>query len=123
MKRNNLQELTDDELIERFAQIGIAQDDALLGDEIGKFNTLYPRKKAIEQELKARPGDRRRLLQRFYDHENAQVRRNAAVATLTIEPMAARRVLELIIERKQFPQALDAGMLLSGLDDGSYQPT
>jgi hypothetical protein len=40
MKKRNLQKLTIDELIERFAAISIEQDRALLYSEIAKYNRL-----------------------------------------------------------------------------------
>jgi Domain of unknown function (DUF2019) len=36
---------------------------------------------------------------------------------------AARAVLEEIKAAQWYPQALDAGMMLRALDDGSYEPT
>ncbi|MGE0045694.1 MAG: DUF2019 domain-containing protein, partial [Hyphomonadaceae bacterium] len=77
MKRSDLSTMSDDHLVERFAEIALAQDRALLNDEISKFNELYREKRAVEDELKTRPGDQRRLLLRLYEHENAQVRLNA----------------------------------------------
>jgi hypothetical protein len=123
MKRADLPRTTDEQLVARFVEIALAQDDALLYDEIAKFNRLYSQKKAVEDELKRRPDDRRRLLRRLYTHENAQVRHNAAVATLAVFPKEARQALQRIIDAKEFPQAGDAGGLLRGLNDGSWTPT
>lgn len=122
MRRIKRQDMSDGQLVERYTEISLAQDSALRYDEIAKFNKLYLQKKEVEDELRSRPGDRRRLLQHLYEHKNAQVRRNAAVATLALAPDAARRVLERILSDKEFPQAGDVGMLLSGLDDGTWRP-
>jgi Domain of unknown function (DUF2019) len=41
MKQNNLKAMTVDQLVDRFAEIGVAQDTAELMGEISKFNKLY----------------------------------------------------------------------------------
>jgi hypothetical protein len=122
MKRVGLAAMTDDQLVDRFVEISLAQDKAILYDESSKFNRLFLQEMAVDQELKTRPGDRRRLLLRLFDHENAQVRLNAAKATLAVAPAAAREALENLANSKQFPQAGDAGMSLTNLDRGIYKP-
>ena len=83
MKRSRLREMTDEELVEQFAAIAVQQDEALLFDEIAKFNRLYGEMDEIEQELKLRPGDQRRKLGRLYDHPNIQVRLKAATRSFS----------------------------------------
>jgi len=122
MKQSDLGELTTKELVERFADIGIEQDGSLLRDEIRMFNRLYDEKQAITTELKCRPGDQRRALVALYRHPNMQTRLNAVKATLALEPVAARRMLQAIADSKQYPQAGDAGMCLSNLDRGIFAP-
>jgi hypothetical protein len=78
---------------------------------------------AIRDELKSRPGDQRRALLSLFDHENAQVRLQAARATLAVEPAAARSVIESIAQGRKFPQAGDAGMTIENLDSGFYKPS
>ena len=46
--------MTTSDLVERFAQIGVAQDRALLGGEIAKFNRLFQQMMDVANELKAR---------------------------------------------------------------------
>ena len=123
MKRINVHEMTIKQLVERFISLSLAQDQALLMDEFSKFNRLFGEMEALKQELKKRPGDQRRALFPLYAHPNAQVRLKAAKATLAVAPRAARDVLEAIKERREFPQALDAGMTLGFLDDGTFKPT
>jgi hypothetical protein len=41
MRQINLKAMTVDELVDRFAEIGVAQDAAELMGEISKFNKLY----------------------------------------------------------------------------------
>jgi hypothetical protein len=122
MKQTKLHEMSSEQLVECFAAIGVEQEKALLWNEIAKFNRLYSQKRAVAEELKSRPGDQRRMLIRLYDHENAQVRLNAATATLAVFPEAARHKIETIASSRKFPQAGDAGMTLFALNDGIFKP-
>jgi hypothetical protein len=123
MKQTRLHEMTPDQLVERFAATALQQDEALLWNEIAKFNKLFDQMGAVKDELRSRPGDQRRLLIRLYDHPNAQVRLKAAIATLAIAPEIAREMIETIANSRKYPQAGDAGMILNGLDEGTFQPT
>lgn len=77
----------------------------------------------VDNELRARGHDARLALTRLYDHPNVQVQLKAAVRTLAVAPHRARRLLETIAARKDVPQGGDAGMMLRGLNDGSFNPT
>ena len=77
---------------------------------------------AVEEELKSRDGDQRRLLMQFYDHPNLQVRLNAAKATLPVAPAEARHQLEAIRSSKIYPQAADAGVAIRMLDRSVFKP-
>ena len=122
MKQAKLEQMTTDQLVTRFAEIGIAQDQAELMGEIGKFNNLYRQMDATEKELRRRGREARLALLPLYDHPNMQVRLNAAKRTLGIVPDAARRALKAISDSKWQPQALDAGMSLWNLDRGVFKP-
>jgi hypothetical protein len=122
-KVKHLQTLTVEELVNRFSEIGLAQDEALLEDEIGKFNRLYEEKTAITAELKGPPGDQRRALLSLYTHANAQVRLNAAKATLAVAPVEARIALQSLSNSNEYPQSGNAGMSLWNLDRGVFKPT
>ncbi|NWG24478.1 MAG: DUF2019 domain-containing protein [Pseudorhodoplanes sp.] len=121
MKPESLKKMGVEALVERFADIGVAQDKALLYDEIGKFNRLYDQKTAVLDELKSRPGDQRRALIPLYNHPNMQVRLNAAKATLAVVYPEAYRMLEAIADSGWHPQAGDAGMSLSNLERGIFK--
>lgn len=123
MKRNRFAEMSNGELVERFTTMALEQDEALLMDEIGKYNKIYDQMEAVKQELKVREGDKRRVLLPLLDHRNAQVRLKAAIATLAIEPEAARQALQKIVDQKEFPQAGSAGSMLDALDEGRYVPS
>lgn len=104
-KSKRYQELSSEQLVARYVEIGIAQDDALLGMEIRKFNRIFDELVEIQSILEARPGDQRRLLLSLYDHPNMQVRLNAANATWGVDRLAARAQLEAIAASGHQPQA------------------
>ncbi|HXO72772.1 MAG TPA: DUF2019 domain-containing protein [Bradyrhizobium sp.] len=60
MKHIELSAMSSANLVERFAEIVVAQDQALLGGEHAKFNRLFRQMMDIANELKAREGDQRR---------------------------------------------------------------
>ncbi len=123
MKRFDLHQLSSDQLVERFTALALEQDEALRDDEIAVVNKLFHQIEAVEEELKNRAGDQRQMLTILYRHPSAQVRLKAAEATLAVAPEAARMVLQTIKDRGEFPQALDAGMILRELDRGVFKPT
>ena len=123
MTRPKLGELTGEELVEQFASYAVGQNEALLMNEISKFNRLFDQLEAVEKELKERSGDQRDALLTLYGHPNMQVRLTAAKATLAVAPDAARQLLKSISDSRDFPQAGDAGMTLRALDDGIFKPT
>jgi hypothetical protein len=123
MTRIDLTTMTVDQLLARFAEIGIAQDEALLGNEFSRFSKLFHSMQGIVQELKRRPGDQRRTLVSLYGHPNMQVRLKAAKNSLAVAPTAARQLLEEISNSQWQPQAGEAGMSLWNLDRGVFKPT
>lgn len=122
MKPKNLDEMTVDELIERFAEIGVAQYKALDDDDYAKFNRLYRQMDEVDRELRARGPEARLALLKLYTYPNMQVRLKAATRTLGVALGPARQVLQAIRDSKWPPQYLDAGMLLMSLDDGTFVP-
>jgi hypothetical protein len=123
MKRAKLQDMTVNQLVERFTAITLDQDKALLRNEYAKFNRLFEQMEDVKRELKARDGDQRRALLPLYDHPNAQVRLKAVKATLAVAPERARRMLEIIADSREYPQAGEAGMSLDNLERGIFKPT
>jgi hypothetical protein len=123
MKRDKLQSMTVDQLVQRFTAIALDQDKALLRREYARFNRLFDDMEAVEEELKIRDGDQRRSLLRLYDHPNAQVRVKAVKATLAVAPEPALRKLKAIAESREYPQAGEAGMSLLNLERGIFKPT
>jgi hypothetical protein len=123
MKRIELADMTTNDLVERFAQVGVAQGQALLRGEHAKFNRLFRQMSAVSDELKSRDGDQRRALMVLYNYQDMQVRLKAAKHTLAVAPVEARRLLQTIADSNWMPQAGDAGMSLWNLDRGVYKPT
>jgi hypothetical protein len=123
MKRIKLQDMSVDQLVERFMEIGLAEDEALLDDEIARYNRLYDEMRDVEGELRVRGPKARLELLKLFDHPNAQVRLKAAIATLAVAPSAARRTLQTISNRQEYPQAADARGMIRALDNGTYKAT
>ena len=123
MKKVALASARTEQLVELFAMIGVAQDEALLGNEIAKFNRLFDRMAAVSSELKSRQGDHRRELRRLYSYDNMQVRLKAAIHTLAVLPDEALEQLRVVAASDWFPQAGDAGMSLWNLERGVFKPT
>jgi hypothetical protein len=115
--------MTTDELVDRFVRIVLDQDTAVRRDDNATYKRLFEQMDAIKEELKSRPGDQRRALIPLYDHPNVQVRLKSAIATLAVVPEAGRRVLQIIADSRDYPQAGDAGMTLDCLDRGIFKPT
>lgn len=114
----DLNKATSDQLVARFVEIGIAQGRAMAAMETAKYNRLFDKEAAVLRELKARPGDHRRLLFPLYTHENIQVRLNAAKSTYALNKAAALTVIQAIANSRRFPWAGDAGMTLANLELG-----
>jgi hypothetical protein len=119
----NLSVSSVEELVIRFVNLALAQDQALLQDEISKFNVLFRQMHAVIDELKSRPGDGRHALLDLYGHPNLQVRLKAVKNSLALAPDEGRRVLQAIADSREYPQAMEAGMSLSNLDQGIFKPT
>jgi hypothetical protein len=118
MKPLRIRDMTLEQLVERFTEIALAQDQALAADDNTKYNRLFDQSIEVMAELMTRPIEHRRALMALYHHPSAQVRYKAAVATIDFAPKAARRVFEAISERNEFPQAADARGMIRNLDEG-----
>lgn len=107
-----------DELFESFVDISVAQGAAAEEFRISTFNKLFDRKRRVEEELKRRGNDERRILVALYDHPNIQVRLDAAKSTYALNTPGARAVIQAIADSKISPWAGSAGMTLWSLDEG-----
>jgi enoyl reductase-like protein len=119
-----LEKMTVEQLLERFIELCVEQYDASELGQAGRYNRSFRKMRSVENELKIRPGDARSALMPLYDHPNPQVQLMAAEATLAIAPEAARDALRAIKLRRWNPyQAMNAGMCLRTLDEGTFKPT
>jgi hypothetical protein len=123
MSQIKLNEMTTEELVDRFVRIALDQDRAVRYNDNATFNRLFSQMDAVNEELKSRPGDQRRVLIPLHKHPNVQVRLKSAIATLAVVPDAARHQLQTIADSRDYPQAGDAGMTLSCLERGVFKPT
>ena len=110
------------QLVAQFQALALAKSDAIATGQNAKYSRLYWRLDAVEKELRSREGDQRRALIELYSHPNPQVRLDAAMATLVVFPNEARAALQMIIDRREFPQAADARQTLLYMSDGRYTP-
>jgi len=123
MKPAQLQRVPLRKLYERFIFAALDQHKSLVTGDHAGYNRLFEEVVAIEEELKRRGEDERRALASLFDDPSAQVRLNAAIATLALEPEAARQALQLISDRNEYPQAPYARDMLWALDRGTYKPS
>jgi enoyl reductase-like protein len=118
----SLTTMTVAELVQRFTQLAVQQNNALDGD-VPEATRLYWELEHIEAELKRRPGDQRTALMTLYKHLDMQVRLKAALATLAVAPQAARDQLESIRASGARYQAAEASMSIRNLDNGIFKPS
>jgi hypothetical protein len=123
MTQPSVQSMTVDQLVERFAKLGVEQDKAITADDKLKYERVYAQMSAIRDELRSRPGDQRKALLMLVDYPNMQVRLRAAQYALAVAPEAARRTIEAIAASTWPPQCYDARMCLWMLDEGKFVPT
>jgi hypothetical protein len=63
------------------------------------------------------------LVERFTAIGIEQDQAKAVKATLAVAPERARRMLEIIAESREYPQAGEAGMSIDNLERGIFKPT
>ena len=114
--------MTVSELVESFAALAVAQDEAIFHEDNAKYRKLYDQMHAVATELKSRPGDQRRALLPLYTNANVQVRLTAALNTLDFAAPSAREVLQSIVDFRRYPQAADALAAIRRLDGKPIVP-
>jgi hypothetical protein len=91
MTTDNLENLSVNALVDRFATIGVEQYKAKDAEQDERYKELFYKMYDIQEELKRRQGDERRALIMLFDYPNMQVRLMAAKYALAVAPQAARR--------------------------------
>ena len=123
MKKAKLETVSVNDLVQLFVGLCVEQERELMRGDVPALNRLFDRVRAVEEELKSRPGDQRHALIPLYNHANMQVRLTAAKATLAIAPQAARQTLEDIKASGEIDQSAEASGSLWALDRGIFKPT
>jgi uncharacterized protein (DUF924 family) len=122
MTTDNLENLSVNALVDRFATIGVEQYKAKDAEQDERYKELFYKMYDIQEELKRRQGDERRALIVLFDYPNMQVRLMAAQYALAVAPQAERRAIEAIVATTWAPQCYDARMCLHMLDEGKFIP-
>jgi len=114
----DLSRLSIEELISRFVDIGVAQEQAHENDETEKNKLLDSAMNNIDRELRDRGKSARLALKQLYEHSNAQVRMEAARLSYGVAPEAARACLQALRDSKLPPQYYLVGSILRAIDHG-----
>jgi hypothetical protein len=100
MTRIKLDEMKTEALVAYFAELGVAQDEALFHGKHSKYNRFYDKMLAIDGELRRRGLEARLALVALHTHPNFQVRLQAARWTLGVAREAARLGLQQLSDSK-----------------------
>ena len=122
MKPLRTQELTTDELVQRFVRLAKQMGAAMLDSETRRFNRMFPVMQAVDNELRSRGRDARMTLAPLLENQDRFVRYYAAKKLLGLIPDRARAVIEDIAKIKYDALTFDAGMCLYALDEGIFKP-
>lgn len=122
-KALNLKTLTLEELLERFEEICLVEDETyaqLFGGGAKKYNECETYLLAVYVEIKLRGLDACRALMRLYANPNCQVQYQAAIFTYGIAPELARGLLEKLRDAKLADVSLKAASELRDIDAGLF---
>jgi hypothetical protein len=132
MRAPKLQDLSNEQLVERFKQLSLEQGAAEMRNDMRTYNRRSHQLKDVGAELRRRgPMARLALLPLLNCPRDAgplsavaQCRLNAAEELLAVEPDRARATLEQLAKTDftQFQMALARGAL-EVLDNGTWKPT
>jgi len=123
MTKPKLTGVTDDELMSLFENWAKSHGRAVIDGDVPAASRSYWQLDAVDKELRARGDQVRAQLLRFLDHPDLPVRYFAANWLFALAPARARSIIEDVKAGPFVPLALDAGMTLRMLDDGTFKPT
>lgn len=131
MKTPKLQELSNEQLTERFKQLSLQQGDAERSNDMRTYNRRSEQLDDVGAELRRRGAEARRALVPLLDCPRdagplsavAQCRYNAARELLAVEPTRARATLEELANSVTRYQMAHARHALGVLDDATFKPT
>jgi len=122
MISRDLRTMGDQQLVQRFRQHALDQESTLWDSNTAKYNRLFDRMQAIEDELRSRGPEARKALLVLLDDPNPWVRYKAAHECLAIARERAMVVLRAIAASHLMPVAGHAGMTLENLESGQFKP-
>lgn len=109
--------MTVSELIEIFENTCLVQYDTYITDDFELYNRNYAIQANIVDELKARGVAERKSLLALLNHENPQVRLQAAKCVYPVTREEAFKCLQSLAASRLPDVSLAAGMTLSRLED------
>jgi hypothetical protein len=112
MRTPDLNSLTNEQLAQRFCDLSIEQFDAGRGNELKRVIRLARAIIAIAGVLESRGADALRILLPLLNHQNAQVRLDAATVLKPVERERATATLKVLSEWGPSAQRGAAGMSL-----------
>ncbi len=104
MKRAKLEDMSPEELVDRFLAIAIEQDHATLYDDNARYNRLFDQMEAVEAELRSRAGDQRALLGPYMNTRICRSGSNLRLRLWLFLPEASRAVLQWLSDRNRQPR-------------------
>lgn len=122
MTAPDLDSLTNEQLAQRFCDLSLEEFDAGRGNELKRVIRLARAIIAVGHALAARGAAALRLLLPLLDHQNAQVRLDAARALRGIERERAIATLKVLAEWGPSAQRGAAGMALHYEETGIASP-
>ncbi|HWE72484.1 MAG TPA: DUF2019 domain-containing protein [Stellaceae bacterium] len=129
MKTPNLQELSNEQLAERFKLLSFQEDEDACSAKY--YQIAYDERSRVTAELRKRGQEARRALIPLLDCQDdsrgmsavAQCHYNAARELLAVEPARARATLEKLANSVTQSQMFQARRTLEVLDNGTLKPT
>src|SRR5580765_6770626 len=120
MKRLDLNHLSDDDLVQRFAEASKKRGEAVLDSEVRDANRMFHYMRAVDSALRARGRHAREKLLPLLNDQNRFVSYYTAMHAFALAPERARSIIEW--NHKFWFDAIagDAGMMLSFIDKGEY---
>jgi hypothetical protein len=107
-----------DELLKRFEKACLEQDNTYITNDVGKFNKEFQTLVSIADVLAVRGPEARRSLLPLLNHENRQVRLQAAKFVYPVAREEATKCLkDLAATRFPDDQSLSAAMCLNRLEE------
>jgi hypothetical protein len=122
MTRHNLDALSDEELVTRFAEAAKQRGAAVLDSATRRANRIFRHMWSINNELRFRGKAARLKLIPLLDDKDRFVRYYAAKHLLSLVPDRARAEIERNAKYTYDAICGDAGMTLYNLDTGVFKP-